>query len=89
MKWPIIQLSYYTKPECELCQPFLKIIQSVMSEYSGRSTIEFECINIENNQEAWEKYWDKIPVLEINGTLAFKYFIDKKALQKKIQDLGL
>jgi hypothetical protein len=81
-----IALTLYSKPECSLCEPFSTVIKSVLSksEWAG---VECKTINILENKTAFEKFHDKIPVLTINGDLAFKYLVTEKELEEKINKL--
>lgn len=84
----MLTLTYYYRPECSLCGPFKKIIDEVIQTKSLVSLCSLSLINIDENPEAFAKYHEKIPVLEINGRLAFKYKITaldlKNALAKLI-----
>jgi len=75
-----LPLTLYTKTDCELCEPFKTIVLDVVAAKLLKDKIEVSVIDIDTDPAAFERYHDKIPVLEINGRLAFKYRITKQAL---------
>lgn len=81
-----LSLTLYTKMDCELCEPFKQIVQSVANLKILQNEIALTLIDIDADPIAYERYHNKIPALEINGILAFKYKIDKFSLLKKIQN---
>jgi hypothetical protein len=78
----IISLTFYSKPDCSLCAPFAKTIENVIQSKHFRELVTMTYVNIENDTEAFERYHEKIPVLEINGRLAFKYRVTQAELEK-------
>ena len=82
----MLTLTYYHRPGCSLCPPFLKTVLEVVRYLPEKSAVLSQ-INIDEDVLACEKYNDKIPVLEINGKLIFNYHIDKKTLEKLIVEL--
>jgi hypothetical protein len=75
-------LEFITKEEgCSLCDDAWEEIQDAM-EYVD---FNVEVIKIREGDELWDKYWDKIPVILINGKLAFKYRTTRDLLIHKLQ----
>lgn len=74
-------LQFVTKEEgCSLCDDAFVEVES------ARDYVDFdlEIIKIREGDEWWEKYWDKIPVILINGTVAFKYRTTRDQLIRKL-----
>lgn len=46
---------------------------------------DYEEVDIKNNNELYEKYKEKIPVLFVNGKIFAKYTLDVEKLRRKIQ----
>jgi hypothetical protein len=64
------QVTFITKEEgCSLCDDAFVEIESAM-DYAE---FDLDIVKIRKGDEYYEKYWDKIPVILINGKLAFKY----------------
>jgi len=70
MTMPIPHVEFITKEEgCSLCDDAWEEIQDA-KEYAE---FELDVIKIRQGDTLWDLYWDKIPVILINGKLAFKY----------------
>lgn len=75
-------LEFITKEEgCSLCDDAWVEIEDAQ-EY-----VDFDIVvhKIRPGDELYEKYWDKIPVILINGQLAFKYRTTRDQLIRKLQ----
>lgn len=84
-----IALTIYSKPDCSLCGPFSDVVKKVAAKIPWREHVELNHVNILQDEVAFEKYHEKIPVLTINGDLAFKYFITEEELEKRLDDLRI
>ncbi len=75
-----ILIEIYSKENCQLCDEVKKIIKNVNEK------IEFEIkeIDITKDDELFEKYKYDIPVVHINGVIAFKHRITENELIKKL-----
>ncbi len=75
-------LEFITKEGgCTLCDEAWEEIEDT-KEYVD---FDIEIIKIRQGDKLWDEYWDKIPVILINGKLAFKYRTTRDQLIKKIQ----
>lgn len=79
----MLKLELFTKPDCELCPPFCKTVETV----AQKLRLDLQITNIETSPDLFKKYGEKIPCLEINGSLAFKYKIEKRDLLKKLSQI--
>ncbi len=59
----MIQVYFYTKPGCCLCDDAV----ALLAYYGKRYPLQVEERNILENPAWFERYWDKIPVIEIEG----------------------
>jgi hypothetical protein len=76
------QVQFITKEGgCSLCDDLFTELES------ARDYVDFdlEILKIEQNDELYKKYWDKIPVIIVNGKLAVKYRATRDELIKKIE----
>ncbi len=64
MKTKPIQLQFYTKPDCPLCDEAKSVLQSICAK---ASFIVVEEIDITKNLGLFTKYKLMIPVLELDG----------------------
>ena len=72
----------YSKPNCHLCE----VMKSELNQIRQNYDFELEVINIENDEELFRKYKDRIPVLKINGVIIAKFRIDKELIKKKLEE---
>ncbi len=59
-------------------------MKEVLEKVRSEIKFDLEEVNIENDNELFEKYKVKIPLLMINGKIFAKYRIDEAKLRKKI-----
>ena len=76
------EIVLYSKNNCHLCDEMKVVLTNLQSEYGFKLT-EFD---IDSDNELFEKYKEKIPVLTINGKLFAKYRIDEKKFRKKLEN---
>ena len=77
---PFVQ--FVTKEEgCSLCDEAFVEIESALDYVD----FDLEIIKIREGDAMWEKYWDKIPVIIINGKVAFKYRTTRDQLIRKLK----
>lgn len=63
------QVKFYTKPGCHLCEEARREMLAARCE----DAYALEEINIETDPALLRRYGWEIPVVTINGTVAFKY----------------
>ncbi len=67
----------YTAVGCGLCARALEVVREVCGD-------GFELVPIDGIVELEARYRDSIPVVEINGVLAFTYFVEPEALRSRL-----
>ncbi|HMQ67878.1 MAG TPA: glutaredoxin family protein [Ignavibacteria bacterium] len=67
----------YSKPDCHLCEEMKIIVLKIRKE----NNFNFQVININEDKLLYEKYREKIPVLELNGRIIAKFRIDENKLK--------
>jgi glutaredoxin len=78
-----IQIEMYSRPGCHLCDEAKIVIDRVQS----RIPFSVHVINVETDPALEKAYGDKIPVVLINGQLAFKYRVDEEELERRVKKL--
>lgn len=73
MDFPI-QLQFYTKPDCPLCDEAKVVLQSIEAQ---ASFITVEEIDITKNLGLFTKYKHLIPVLELEGHRLFVHHVNR------------
>ena len=73
MDFPI-QLQFYTKPDCSLCDEAKNVLQSIEIKLSF---ITVEEIDITQNMGLFTKYKYLIPMLELDGQRLFVHHVNR------------
>jgi glutaredoxin len=79
---PII-LEILTKTDCCLCDDAKIIIDRVLQDYDARLIVT----DIESDNDLFEQYKEKIPVLKINGEEHFVFKVHPITLRKKLDKI--
>lgn len=76
----MIRVEVYGKRECGLCDEIKATLVRVRRE------IEFDLreIDIESTPELYEAYKERIPVVFVNGRLAFKVRVDEGTVRRRL-----
>ncbi len=74
-------VTLYTKPHCHLCEEARKAIESV------RAGLPFELVvrDISLDEQLHRAYFDRIPVVSVDGEELFEYFVDAERLRKILE----
>ena len=67
-----VNVTFLTKDGCRLCDEALVVVEGVRRRFPFR----LDVVHIEEGDEWYEHYSDKIPVGLINGRMAFKYRVN-------------
>lgn len=78
MRMPI-QIVFYTKPGCHLCED----VDDVLDALAAHHPLAVQRIDITRDAEVYSRYWSKIPVVEIGDT-KLQAPIDPRALQAAV-----
>jgi hypothetical protein len=70
----------YGRAGCHLCEDALALIERVRS----RVPFVLEQRDIESNDEWFMRYLERIPVVEIDGEVAFELFVDEPQLERRL-----
>lgn len=60
-----MKIQFYTRPNCELCDEAEQMLKLVAEDYP----LEWQTINIEEDDKIHEKYMLMIPVIEHQGNV--------------------
>ena len=70
----------YTRPGCHLCEN----ASADLAPLARRHGLDVRTINIEDDAEAYDRWWDRIPVIVVGETV-LKAPIDRVALRRAIE----
>lgn len=71
----------YTKAGCHLCEKARDILLRVAEDYP----VNIELIDITQDNRLYERYWDVIPVVEVEGGPTFVSKISEFRLRKVLE----
>ena len=69
-------VAVYSRNGCHLCDV---LIEELLSLLDGRLAVEIR--DIDSRPEWHEKYWSDIPVVEYEGVVVCKHFLDRDAIK--------
>ena len=78
------KLTLYSRIGCHLCEDMENLLPSYLEE----AGISLNTIYIDNNSELEQEYGTLVPVLKAGEKEICHYFLDVKALQQYISELG-
>jgi glutaredoxin len=71
----------YTAEGCALCERALEVV----GEVRGRVPFELDVVDIGGDPELERRYREQLPAVEIDGDIAFTYFVDADALAARLR----
>lgn len=74
----------YGRDGCHLCEDALAVIEQVRA----RVTFVLERRDIESDDEWFKRYLERIPVVEIDGEVAFELFVDERQLERRLSTVN-
>jgi glutaredoxin len=77
-------VTLYTKPDCHLCEEAREAIESVRAELSFELVVR----DITLDEQLHRAYFERIPVVTLDGEELFEYFVDAERLREKLQEGG-
>ena len=78
-----VDVEIYSRPGCHLCDEAKEVIERVRR----RLAFGIRVVDIETDPELEKRYSEQIPVVLVNGVLAFKYRVDEAEFEKKVKRL--
>ncbi len=72
-----MKVTLYTKSECGLCEE----AEGVLRRLQRDIRFELESVDIETDSLAYDRYWDRIPVVAVDGTEVAAAPIDEDRLR--------
>ena len=70
----------YGRDGCCLCDEALEVVRRVGTRHPGAFTLEQR--DIESDEDLLRRYLERIPVIEIDGVVAFELFVDEPELER-------
>ena len=78
------QLTLYSRLSCHLCED----MENLLPDYLEETGLSMKIIYIDDDQNLEQQYGTLVPVLKAGEKEICHYFLDIKALQQYISELG-
>jgi glutaredoxin len=75
-------LTLYTKPDCHLCDEALKTLREVCAELPFKLLVR----DITTEEALHRAYFERIPVVDLDGEELFEYFVDAETLMETLRE---
>jgi glutaredoxin len=80
----VTAVALYWAPGCHLCEPVKATARAVCAELG----VAYEEIDISSDPALEERYRASLPVVEIDGRRAFKFFLDEGEFRDRLGRAG-
>jgi glutaredoxin len=74
-------LTLYGRPGCGLCETARRELEALRSEGHGFTLRE---LNIDEDPELYDRYLERVPVVELGGEIVSELRLDPDALRAKL-----
>jgi glutaredoxin len=71
----------YSRPGCHLCD----VLKATLRGLEHLGTFDWREVNIDDDPELKQLYWDQIPVVFVDGRKAFKYRMTEAQFLRRLQ----
>lgn len=73
-------LTVYSKADCHLCEQALEVLRRIQSECPFQLLVR----DITTDDALHRAYFERIPVIALDGQELFEYFVDEKVLRQRL-----
>jgi glutaredoxin len=77
----VASITVYSKPDCHLCEDAMEVLRRLQSELS----FELRERDITTDQALHRAYFERIPVIEIDGEELCEYFVEEAAVRERLE----
>ncbi len=79
----MIRVFFYTKSDCGLCDEAWALLRRCGERYP----LSIQVRDIQENPEWFERYWDRIPVIQVEGGATLEAPIHPAALERVLDQV--
>jgi glutaredoxin len=79
----IAKLVVYSKPGCHLCADAMALLRELQDELG----FELQELDISADERLERAYFERIPVVTLNGEELSEYFVDEAALRERLKSV--
>ena len=74
-------VTVYSKPDCHLCEQALTVLRGLQPELG----FELEERDIQRQESLHRAYFERIPVIALDGEELCDYFVDEPLLRERLE----
>ncbi len=74
-------ITVYTGPDCHLCMEALSILRGLQRELG----FDLRELDITTDDGLHRAYFERIPVIALNGEELFDYFVDEAVVRERLE----
>jgi glutaredoxin len=74
-------ITVYSRPECHLCADAMAILRALQDELG----FALQERDIDGDEALQRAYFERIPVVALDGEELFDYFVDEKLLRERLE----
>jgi glutaredoxin len=74
-------LTVYSTPDCHLCEQALEVLRGLQAELG----FELEELDITREASLHRAYFERVPVIALDGEELSDYFVDEPALRERLE----
>jgi glutaredoxin len=77
----VVTITLFSKPDCHLCADALAALRALQAELD----FELEEQDITRDEGLHRSYFERIPVVALDGEELFDYFVDEAVLRERLE----
>jgi glutaredoxin len=77
----VVTITLFSKPDCHLCADALAALRALQEELD----FDLEEQDITIDEDLHRSYFERIPVVAIDGEELFDYFVDEAVLRERLE----
>jgi glutaredoxin len=74
-------LTVYSKPDCHLCDEAMTVLERLQAELG----FELDEQDISGDDALLRAYFERIPVIALDGEVLFEYFVEESLLRERLE----
>jgi glutaredoxin len=75
------EVTVYARPECHLCEEAIATLRRMQRELG----FELTELDIDGDEALQRAYFERVPVVALDGEELFDYFVDEPALRERLE----
>ena len=77
----IAAVTVYSRPDCHLCGEAIATLRRLQHELG----FELTELDIDSDETLQRAYFERVPVIALDGEELFDYFVDETALRERLE----